>query len=657
MIGVDTGGTFTDFIYREGGGKWRVEKILSTPHNPASAVIEGISRIAGGKQPLRVIHGSTVATNAILEKKGAKTALLTNRGFEDILVIGRQNRTRLYDLFYQKSPPLVKDRYRIGIPGRMDCTGTEITPLDPSALAEAIRFLAGEGVQSVAVCFLFSFLNPLHEQGVKQALSTLGIPISLSCEILPEFREFERTSTTVINAYVAPKMSGYIREMKKRIAGGSLRIMQSNGGSISAETAANQPVRTILSGPAGGVVGARAVARFAGYDRIITFDMGGTSTDVALIDKALPITTESMIGDYPVKVPMIDIHTVGAGGGSIAGIDAGGALRVGPESAGADPGPACYGKGDRITVTDAHLFLGRLLPDHFLGGRLRLAKDRVEPLLHRMAQKAHMPAMQLAEGIVTVANTAMERALRVISVEKGYDPSEFALFSFGGAGGLHAADLARQLHIPEVIVPNNPGILSAMGMLMADIIRDYSKTIAEQDRMAGPGSLADLFGPMEKQAEADMAEEGFAPKGVRLEKYVDIRYRGQSYELMVPFDPTVMDRFHRRHEQIYGFSSPEKPVEVISLRLRAIGTPEKIEITKSQMKRTGFPEAAVIAQQEIIFDGKPATTPVLDRQRMISGQHFSGPAVIVEYSATLWVPPFCDGRVDEYGNIILAVTR
>ncbi len=385
IIGVDTGGTFTDFIYRE-GKEWKVYKTLSTPANPAQAVLDGIEVIAGKKR-VNITHGSTVATNALLERKGATTALITNRGFEDIIEIGRQNRKSLYNLQYKKEPPLVVRDNRLGIKGRIDFTGSILEELDEAEVEEVIETLQQTDVESVAVCLLFSFKNNLHERILGEKLEKSGFFYSLSSEVLSEFREYERLSTTVINAYVSPKMSRYLSFIEENLGESKLRIMQSNGGSISAGTARRESVRTILSGPAGGAVGAYELGRLAGFERLITFDMGGTSTDVCLIDGKLPLTMEAEITGLPLKTPMIDIHTVGAGGGSIAHLDVGGSLRVGPESAGADPGPICYGKGERITVTDANLFLGRLIPEKFLGGNMTLARKRLTPFFEAMAKE------------------------------------------------------------------------------------------------------------------------------------------------------------------------------------------------------------------------------------------------------------------------------
>ena len=582
IIGVDTGGTFTDFIWKD-GDQWGEYKLLSTPANPAEAVLAGIQHIAAGRD-YTLVHGSTVATNAILEKRGALTALITNQNFEDVIEIARQNRGELYNFFYRKNPPLIPRELRFGLPGRVNQSGENIADLTEADIETLLEPLASARVESIAVSFLFSFTNPEHELKVRKVLSQLGIPISLSHETLSEFREYERTSTTVINAYVSPKMGRYLTYLSERIGSQPFRIMQSNGGSISAETAMRESVRTILSGPAGGAVGAFELGKLAGFPRLITFDMGGTSTDVALIDENLPLTMESSIADYPVKVPMIDIHTVGAGGGSIATIDRGGSLKVGPESAGADPGPICYGKGTEITVTDANLFLGRLIPDHFLGGAMSLELSALNNHFEVLAQQLELSPTELAEGVLNVANTTMERAIKVISVERGFDPREFTLFSFGGAGGLHAAYLARDLNMSQVFIPCNPGILSAAGMLMSDVIKDYSQTVMLNEDEIAHEALELHLNPLKARGREDLQEEGVAEERIELESYLDMRYRGQSYEIMVPFDLDFREKFHQLHEKTYGYCNRKKAIEVVNVRVRALGKPEKTGVSKNAIR-------------------------------------------------------------------------
>jgi N-methylhydantoinase A len=653
IIGVDTGGTFTDFIWKD-GDQWGEHKVLSTPENPAEAVLQGLRHIAGDRN-YDLVHGSTVATNAILEKKGALTALVTNRRFEDVIEIARQNRGALYDFFYRKNPPLVPRELRFGISGRIDQAGDIIEELALEEVETLLEPLAAAQVESIAVCLLFAFNNNSHERAVRDILVRLGVPVSLSHETLAEFREYERTSTTVINAYVLPKMRRYINFLTDHIGDRRFRIMQSNGGSISAETAMQESVRTILSGPAGGAVGAYEIGKRAGFDKIITFDMGGTSTDVALIDDALPLTMESRIADYPVKVPMIDIHTVGAGGGSIAAIDAGGSLKVGPESAGADPGPICYGRGDKITVTDANLFLGRLIPDHFLGGTMTLDADQLRPHIEALAKRLGLGPEELAEGVLAVANTTMERAIKVISVERGFDPREFTLFSFGGAGGLHAAYLARGLNMPRVFIPCNPGILSAFGMLMSDVIKDYSQTVMLAETDATAMALAAHFRPLEERGRDDLLEEGVAATRIAVERYLDMRYQGQSYEILVPFGEDFREAFDRLHEKTYGYCNRQKDVEVVNVRLRAVGRPEKPVFSETPFAGEKPPAEAIVDQRPVLFDGKICPTQVIVRDRLQHGNQLKGPAILIEYSSTIVIPPFAAGRVDAYGNIILTI--
>jgi N-methylhydantoinase A len=655
IIGVDTGGTFTDFVYKD-GEEWAVYKVLSTPSNPAEAVMEGLKQLAHGKKK-QIVHGSTVATNAILERKGAKTALVTNEGFEDVIEIGRQNRSRLYDLAYRKEPHIIPPGLRFGLPGRVLQTGEELVPLDRKKAGQLRERLKELGVESVAICFLFSFLNPSHEREVRALLGSSGFEISLSHEILSEFREFERTSTTVINAYVSPKMERYIGHLMDELdRGDSLEIMQSNGGSISAGTAMKESVRTILSGPAGGAVGAYEIGRMAGQTRLITFDMGGTSTDVSLIDDELTLTLESSISGYPVKVPMIAIHTVGAGGGSIARIGEGGALKVGPQSAGADPGPICYGRGEDITVTDANLYLGRLIPEHFLGGGMRLMKERVIPYFNDVGRRMGLTATEAAEGVLDVANTAMERAIRVISVERGYDPREFTLFSFGGAGGMHGAFLARLLNIPRVMLPRNPGTLSAIGMIMADVIKDYSLTIMERGEKVSFELLSGQFEDIEVKGENDLTAEGISPASMRFEKYLDMRYEGQSYEIIVPFDEHYVESFHKLHEKTYGYRNEDKSIEIVNIRLRALGMPEKPAFPRAMVMVEEVPRDAFLGENLVVFDHELLASKVMSREKLLSGNKVEGPAIVVEYTSTIVIPPFASASVDAFGNMVLEIS-
>ncbi len=651
-VGVDTGGTFTDFVFKK-GDRWEVLKIPSTPENPAVAVLKGIN-IIRKDDACDITHGSTVATNAVLERKGAKTAFITNRGFEDLIYIGRQNRKKLYDLFYKRPEPLIPENLRIGIKCRINSKGEIVQAIDENEINTVVKFLKDNNVESVAVSFLFSFLNPEHEKLLKERLVREGFYVSVSHEIVPEFREYERSITTVINSYVMPKMDKYIshiqRELQKK---DSFRIIQSNGGVISLETAKKEPVRTVLSGPAGGVVGAFQTGSMINRKRLITFDMGGTSTDVSLINGKIPFTTESEISDFPIKVPVIDIHTVGAGGGSIAYLDEGGLLSVGPESAGADPGPVCYGKGEKLTVTDANLYLGRLIPEFFLGGKMKIDRKRLEKYIDHYSKQWNMEKTKLAEGILRIANTKMERAVRKISIEKGYDPREYSLFTYGGAGGAHAVFLARMLEIPEVIIPKNPGIFSAFGMLLSDIIKDYSLTVMLKGDQTEYSHIKKLFNILKEKANRDIRKETISVEDIRFEQYIDMRYKGQSFELIIPFSKNFIDRFHLEHLKKYGYKLEDKELEVVNIRLRVIGITEKPTIDKIKEGGENPPEDAFIGKKTVIFDGKPYETPIFLRDKLMAGNVIKGAAIIVEYSSTTVIPPHSCLKVDTYGNLMI----
>ncbi len=550
-IGVDAGGTFTDFVVLHDDGRMETFKLRSHPREPAKVILAGLELAAGAAE---VVHGSTVATNALLERKGARTAFVTTAGFEDLLEIGRQNRAELYNLTPAPRELLADRDLCFGVRERAFHDGT--VALRPS-LAEVKRLgtkLRRARVKAVAICFLHSYRNAANERAVKAALSGGDWYLCTSHEISPEFREYERGSTTFINAYVGPLMETYLTELSRarryRIA-----IMQSNGGFLSAQQAAKHAVRTVLSGPAGGVVGALETARHSGYRRVLGFDMGGTSTDVSLADGAPRESTESMVAGFPIRVPMLDIHTVGAGGGSIARVDAGGLLRVGPESAGADPGPACYGVGSDATVTDAHVVLGRIGAAQLLGGAMSIDVERAGAAVDRVAREMKLDRIAAAAGILRVANANMERAIRVVSVERGYDPRDFALVAFGGSGGLHACEIARELGIETVIVPEYAGALSALGMLMADAVRDYAAGVL------GRGDLEREFDVLERRARRESP-------GAEIERSADVRYRGQSYELNVPW-PGAARAFHREHARIYGYATPGREIEVVTIRVRA----------------------------------------------------------------------------------------
>jgi N-methylhydantoinase A len=645
-IGIDTGGTFTDFVVVR-DGRLEVFKKFSTPREPESAILEGLK----GLEPQEVIHGSTVATNALLERKGARVALITTEGFEDVLAIGRQTRRDLYNILVRRPEPLVPDELRLGLKERTLYDGTVEHAPDPAQLKRLVTTLGKKDIQAIAISLLFSFANNRHEEIVAEALATLKVPLSLSSRVLAEYREYERTSTTVINAYLAPLMSEYLNRLSSRLAGTRLRVMQSNGGAVQAATAAALPVHTIVSGPAGGVVGAFQVASQCGYPNIITFDMGGTSTDVSLCEGRIGVTHEAEIDGLPVGIPIIDIHTVGAGGGSIAAVDAGGALKVGPASAGAEPGPICYGKGgDQLTVTDANVLLGRLPPRFFLGGSVPLATDRIAPLIRKFDWVQSWSSLEaLAQGVIDVVNNNMEQAIRLISVERGHDPRDFALVCFGGAGGLHAAELARALAIPRIVVPAHPGALSAIGLLQSDVRKDYSRSMLRRAEDADDAIRSELE-LLHKHGFEDMEREGFDPKSVESVDSLDLRYRGQSYELNVSFADGFVASFHKLHERRYGHSDSSRSVELVNVRSTMIGRAPKIELQRMQKART---EARAIEIVDSWFDGRFQKTALYDRETLAHGHVLEGPAIIGEYSATTLVPPdfICD--VDEFGNLVL----
>lgn len=647
-IGVDTGGTFTDFVVVR-GGRIEVFKKFSTPAAPEASILEGLS----GLEPDEVIHGSTVATNALLERKGARVALLTTEGFEDVLVIGRQARRELYNVFVRRPDPLVPDSRRLGVKERTLYDGSIERPLDEEHLQTLVASLERDGIESAAVCLLFSFANPRHEQAVARALERLQIPVSLSSRVLAEYREYERTSTTVINAYLAPVMGKYLTRLNTQLRGTPLRVMQSNGGAVSALTASETPVHTIVSGPAGGVVGAFHVASASGYSNIITFDMGGTSTDVALCEGSIGVTHEAEIDGMPVGIPIIDIHTVGAGGGSIAELDAGGALKVGPQSAGAAPGPICYGKGgEALTVTDANVILGRLPARFFLGGTVPLSVASIEPQVKRMPwARKWSSAQTLAQGVVDVVNNNMEQAVRLISVERGHDPRDFTLVCFGGAGGLHAADLARALGVARVVVPPFPGALSALGLLLADVRKDYSKSMLIPADGADPRIRRELEA-LHQAGKRDMKKEGF--EAARIINAVDLRYQGQSYELTLPLTRNFIARFHQLHEKRYGYADASRPVELVSVRASFIGRTPKVRLRK-QKKVTGT--ARPLETSTAWFSGRAHKTAIYDRESLRHGHVVRGPAIIGEYSSTTLVPPGFVCQVDAYGNLVLRVKK
>jgi len=656
QIGIDTGGTFTDFVVYN-GTELSSYKVTSTPEDPSLAILLGLEHVAGGSiEGLEIVHGTTVATNALLERKGARLALITTEGFEDIIEIGRQNRGELYDIFWESPLPLVDQKHRLGITERTTHRGKVLKTVTKAELEKLLSGIKKLGVDGIALSLLHSYANPANEKKVAKYLRPHGIPVSVSSEILPEFREYERTSTVVANAFLLPNVKSYMNALSasinnKHIAGDNppglvkknrISVMQSSGGVISPGQAGEEPVRILLSGPAGGVVGSFKVARAMGYSKVISYDMGGTSTDVALCDGAPGFTTETSIDGIPIKVPMIDVTTIGAGGGSIAYVDTGGVLKVGPVSAGADPGPACYGKGALPTVTDANVILGRIDPDWFLGGRMKIYPGKSKIALRKPADKLKMPIVQLAEGVVKVANANMERALRVISIGRGFDPRDFALISFGGAGGLHACELASDMEIKNVIFPKDPGVLSAMGMLLADTFKDYSLTRFLGEKDANASTFEEIFRNLEQKAGAD-----FPGSKIKFKRYLDVRYKRQSHEITIPYSKNYIRVFHRAHKKQFGYMKTGSETEVVTIRLRAVTAKKKLALPELGKKRG----KVASTRREIIYSGREIGAKMYKRDEFYSGFKFSGPALVLEETSTLFITPGYKCEIDAWGNI------
>jgi len=648
ILAVDTGGTFTDLLLLT-DGVLSTLKVPSTPKDPAEAVLAGSRQLLGAPKAHRLLHGSTVATNSLLERKGARVFLVTNRGFEDILEIGRQNRPQLYALVGHRPPPLVARDDRIGIGGRLGPDGKEIEALDPAELAGLLDRV--EGAEALAVVLLHSYANADHEEAVAEVLESLGLPLSVSSRLLPEYREYERTSTTVVNAFVSSIMSRYLGRLHRESGARPLHIMSSSGGAVPVERAIREPVHTVLSGPAGGVVGALAWAERSGSERIITFDMGGTSTDVSLCPGRPLHTREFEIAGQPVAVPVIDIHTVGAGGGSLARIDPGGALRVGPESAGAEPGPIAYGLGgSELTVTDAHVWLRRLPPEAFLGGQGTLKRDLIAEPMAALADRLGKSLEDAAEGILSVANTAMERALRVISVERGFDPAEFVVVAFGGAGALHVAELVERLGAKGALVPPDPGLLSAYGMLAAAPTREVSRTLllssADPDQKE---RLDEAFRLLEFQAVEEMVAEGNDPSSLSVRHWVDVRYRGQSFELRVPRESWA-ESFHKAHEERYGYARKGTPLEAVTLR--AVAEAPALQLLPAPLQEA---DAEPVSELGTAYhEGNEIQVLRVWRKDLMKGHTLEGPAIVMEYSSTTWLPPGWHLEVDAWGSLLLS---
>lgn len=647
LLGVDTGGTFTDFVLFD-GNTLRLHKRLSTPSAPEEAILLGIQDMGLDAQQLQIIHGSTVATNAALEGKGVRTAFITNRGHGDMLTIGRQARRELYNLQPQAIAPPVPVELCLETGGRIGADGQVLDTLTETDLEQLKHQLQQLQPQAVAINLLFSFLDDSAERAI-EAIVPKSMFVSRSSAILPEYKEYERGITTWLNAWVGPLVKRYLQRLNDALPETPIAVMQSSGGSIAADQAGNLAVHMLLSGPAGGLAGAQFIGQLAGHEQLLTFDMGGTSTDVALIDGELRLTNEGRIGPYPVAVPMVDMHTIGAGGGSIAWIDSGGLLQVGPESAGADPGPACYGRGGhQATVTDANLVLGRLRPDAFLGGHMQLDPDAARSAIGRLAEQLSLSIEETAIGIIRIANEHMSQALRVISIQRGIDPKNYTLMPFGGAGGLHVCALAESLGLQQALVPIQGGVLSAFGMLVARRSRELSQTIAADLEQLNVNTLEQQFELLEQKALDALTNEGITNDEITLKRSLDLRYRGQAYSLNIPWQALseCQDSFHQTHEQRYGHRL-QQAVELVNMRLHAQGPATELSIprleTKAAANKTEFAKLYSVDSE----------VSILKRENLNKGQQIIGPALITETVATTFVEINWHAWVDNYGNLLL----
>ena len=679
-LGVDVGGTFTDIaLWDEARQRLTVLKLPSVPADPAEGILAGIRAITArdGIPPAAlafVAHGTTVATNALLEKKGARTALLTTRGFRDLLEIARQKRPDLYDLQADKPPALVPRQWRLEAAERRLADGSvreKLREADVSAAVEALRAADGGGVEALAICFLYAFLDPAHERCAAELVQAHlpGLYVALSSDVSPEFREYERLSTTVLNAYLGPLIGRYVRRFDESVkalgVGSAPYINQSNGGIISVAEAAARPVRTLLSGPAAGVMGAAWAAEQAGVHAIITFDMGGTSTDVARVEGGVPrIATERTIDGYPVRIPALEIESVGAGGGSLAWVDSGGALKVGPQSAGAVPGPACYGRGgDRPTVTDANVVLGRLSATHLLDGDMRLSPALAERAIAGLARELGLEALHAARGVVAVVQANMLAAIRLVSVRKGYDPRGATMVAFGGAGPLHAAALARDLGVARVLVPPAPGILCALGLLVEPLRMDLVRTRVESLDALGVKELQALFAALEQEAQAWLERERVPAGRRRVARALDMRYVGQNFELLVEVPgefwrgerDALRRAFLREHARVYGHSVEDDAIQVVSYRLTALGEPAALTLPALSKAPSPVPDAARAGERPVYFDeaGGFVVTPVYRRERLLAGHALEGPAIVEQMDSTTVILPGQRATIDAHANILI----
>lgn len=677
-IGVDVGGTFTDVsLLNERDGVFVVHKVPSTPEDPSKAIMKGISEILqtqgiSSDRITYLAHGTTVATNAIIEHKGGKVGLLTTKGFRDLLEIGRQTRPRLYDLQLDYPPPLVPRDLRLEVVERMRHTGEVAIPLDEMMVRGQVAKLKQNSVDAVVICLLYSYINSSHEARIREMVreDLPEVYISVSHEVLPEFREYERLSTATLNAFLMPVMHRYLQNFQSEVKGmgihASPRINQCNGGVMSVETACKFPIRTALSGPSAGVTGAHFIGDAIHKQDLITFDMGGTSTDVCLLEQGVsPMSNGRWVGGYPAKIPSIDVNAVGAGGGSIAWVDLDGLMKVGPRSAGASPGPVCYDLGGtEPTVTDANVVLGRLNPEYLLGGRMKINRSKAEASLRQLGQRLGIECMETAHGVIKIVTAHMVKAIRAISIERGYDPKEFSLIAFGGAGPLHAVGVAQELEISEVIVPPNPGILCAAGLLVADARNDYVKTFLMDTDGADIDHINGIFQQLEDEACQWLSDEGFDSVNQRFFRSVDMRYVGQNFELPVEVPPGslnasdiegLISRFYQEHERNYGHFTPGEPTQLVSFRVTAQGINPKLELRGAHWKKESG--SAIMAHRVIYFDDEPLIrTPIYDRAKLPPGNRIVGPAVIEQMDSTTLVFPGDEARIDEALNVIITIT-
>ncbi|MEW6388575.1 MAG: hydantoinase/oxoprolinase family protein, partial [Thermodesulfobacteriota bacterium] len=651
-IGIDTGGTFTDFVFL-GEGEGRVHKVPSTPGDPLKAIISGLRELRPeGLAGVEVVHGTTVGTNAFLERQGARVVLVTTKGFEDVLFIGRQTRRELFNLAPTKPPGLLPRERVVGVAERLKSDGSVLTPLTSEEIDRVRRQVADLQPEAVAICLLHAYADPRHEEALAAALSDLGAPLSLSSRVLPEIREYERTCATVLNAYLGPVLARYLEAWSRELPGVPLFMQQSNGGFLPGGRAAAWGLTTVLSGPAGGVSGAFKLGRELGKTRLLTLDMGGTSTDVALLAGEIPFTREYQLQDYPLGLPVMDIHTVGAGGGSIAYRDQGGALRVGPRSAGADPGPVCYGQGEELTVTDAQLFLGRILPQCFLGGRLALDQEAARRAVGRLAADFGVTPEELALGIIRVANSHMAKALAAVTLERGYDPRDFTLCCFGGAGGLHVCELAQELEIDRILIPAQAGVLSALGLALSGLRRDFSRTLLLSGGRLTRENLEKEYQCLKERGLEELAGDGLRPEELTVTGELEMRYLGQTYTLRVPWGRDFQEAFQTRHLRVYGHHFPEKEVEAVVLRLHFLAPEPGAELPAFKSMGGGRTPDLPSRHRVWLPEGLQEI-PLVYRPRLAPGAVFAGPTLILEDFAALLVLPGFRGKVTAPGHIFL----